>query len=138
MIAWGILATMTAAVVGEKSFLPSASCSAWRSVVLYFTYWLPKNYRARAIAAMFLAFTLATAVTPVISGALLELDGVLGMHGWQWLFILEGLPAILLAVPVFLVLPDKPTDAKWLAQDEIVWLEEAVGVNGNAARHPKE
>jgi MFS transporter, ACS family, tartrate transporter len=144
MITWGVLAMMMAAVVGEKSFLAirfllgMAEAGYFPGVVLYFTYWLPKNYRARAIAAMFLAFTLATAVTPVISGALLELDGVLGMHGWQWLFIVEGLPAVLLAVPVFLILPDKPTDTKWLAQDEIVWLEEAVGVNGKAAQHPNE
>jgi MFS transporter, ACS family, tartrate transporter len=79
-------------------------------------------------------FALATAVTPVISGALLELNGVLGMHGWQWLFIVEGLPAILLAIPIFLVLPDKPVNAKWLAQDEIAWLEETVGGNAKAAQ----
>jgi MFS transporter, ACS family, tartrate transporter len=140
MITWGVLAMMMAAVVGQKSFfairflLGVAEAGFFPGVILYFTYWLPKNYRGRAIAGMFLAFTLATAVTPVISGALLELNGVLGMHGWQWLFIVEGLPAILLAIPIFLVLPDKPVNAKWLAQDEIAWLEETVGGNAKAAQ----
>jgi ACS family tartrate transporter-like MFS transporter len=144
MITWGILAMLMATVAGPKSFLVirfllgMAEAGYFPGVMLYFTYWLPKNYRARATAAMFLAFTLATAVTPVISGALLELNDVLGMHGWQWLFIVEGLPAVLLALPILLVLPDKPANTKWLAQDEIAWLEEAVGGNGKAAPRAKE
>jgi ACS family tartrate transporter-like MFS transporter len=144
MITWGILAMLMATVAGPKSFLVirfllgMAEAGYFPGVMLYFTYWLPKNYRARATAAMFLAFTLATAVTPVISGALLELNDVLGMHGWQWLFIVEGLPAVMLALPILLVLPDKPANTKWLAQDEIAWLEEAVGGNGKAAPRAKE
>jgi ACS family tartrate transporter-like MFS transporter len=144
MITWGILAMLMAAVVGPKSFLTirfllgMAEAGYFPGVMLYFTYWLPKNYRARATAAMFLAFTLATSITPVISGALLELNDVLDMHGWQWLFILEGSPAILLALPILLVLPDRPANTKWLAQDEIAWLEEAVGGNGKAAPRSRE
>ena len=75
------------------------------------------------ISALFLAVPGSNAVAAAISGALLQLDGVWGLAGWQWMFLLESLPAVLLAPVVLMVLTDRPADATWLAADERQWLD---------------
>ncbi|MET3786168.1 ACS family tartrate transporter-like MFS transporter [Methylobacterium radiotolerans] len=92
-------------------------------MILYFTYWFPKRYRARVVAALFLAVPGSNALTAVISGALLQLDGALGLHGWQWLFLLEAAPSILLAFAVLALMTDRPEQAAWLTVEERLWLE---------------
>ena len=129
MITWGILAAAMAFTAGPKSFLilrfllGAAEAGFFPGVILYFTYWFPKKYRARVIAALFLAVPGSNAVTAVLSGALLQLDGVLGIAGWKWLFLLEAAPAILLAFVVLAVMTDRPAVAKWLQPDEKDWLD---------------
>jgi ACS family tartrate transporter-like MFS transporter len=129
MITWGIAAAVMAFVVGPMSFLTLrfllgvAEAGFFPGMILYFTYWFPAKYRARVIAALFLAVPGANAVTAVVSGALLQLDGTLGLRGWQWLFILEAIPAILLAFAVLALMTDRPAKAKWLEPEERDWLE---------------
>src|SRR5438067_8004352 len=121
MITWGILAAAMAFTAGPKSFLilrfllGAAEAGFFPGVILYFTYWFPRKYRARVVAALFLAVPGSNALTAVISGALLQLDGALGLHGWQWLFLLEAAPAILLAFVVLALMTYRPAKATWLA-----------------------
>ena len=129
MVTWGIASGLMMLVRGPASFLTLrfllgvAEAGFFPGILLYFTYWFPSEYRARVIAALFLAVPGSNAVTAALSGALLQLDGVWGLAGWQWLFALESLPAILLAPVVLGVLTDRPSMARWLDADERAWLE---------------
>jgi ACS family tartrate transporter-like MFS transporter len=128
MITWGLMAAAMAFVQGATSFLVLrfflgvAEAGFFPGVILYFTYWFPKQYRGRVIAALFLAVPGSNAVTAVISGALLGLDGTLGIPGWKWLYIVEAVPAVLLAFVVLRYLTEKPEVADWLLPDEKQWL----------------
>lgn len=138
MISWGIVAAAMALTVGPKSFLVLrfllgvAEAGFFPGVILYFTFWFPKRYRARVIAALFLAVPGSNAVTAVVSGALLKLDGTLGLAGWKWLFVLEAMPAILLAFVVVAVMTDRPAAARWLNPEERDWLEGALAKEQSA------
>ena len=129
MISWGIVAAVMAFVTGPVSFLVMrfllgvAEAGFFPGMILYFTYWFPSKYRARVIAALFLAVPGANALTAIISSVLLQLDGILALRGWQWLFILEAIPAILLAFAVLALMTDRPARAKWLEPPERDWLE---------------
>jgi ACS family tartrate transporter-like MFS transporter len=129
MITWGIVAAIMAFVTGAASFLTLrfllgvAEAGFFPGMILYFTYWFPSKYRARVIAALFLAVPGTNAVTAVVSGALLQMDGMLGLRGWQWLYIVEAVPAILLAFAVLALMTDRPAKATWLSQEERDWLE---------------
>ena len=70
-------------------------------MILYFTYWYPAEYRGRVISTLFIAQPVANALAAIVSGAILGMDGILGLKGWQWVFILEALPALVLAVVVW-------------------------------------
>ena len=132
MITWGFVAGGMAFVQGATSFLVMrfllGVCEAgfFPGMILYFTFWFPKKYRARVIAALFLAVPGSNALTAVISGALLSLDGVFGFHGWQWLYVVEAVPAVLLAFAVLALMTDRPAKATWLQADERRWLEETL------------
>lgn len=129
MITWGLIGCCMALVQGPTSFyilrflLGAAEAGLFPGVILYLTYWLPGEYRARYVAMFALSIPLANVIGAPVSGALLDLDGVLGVKGWQWVFILESLPAIVLGVLVLLFLSDKPTDARWLSEEERMWLQ---------------
>jgi len=99
------------------------SSPAWFS---YFTYWFPKTYRSRVLSTLYLAVPVANAVTAAISGALLGLDGFLGIAGWQWLYIIEAAPAVLLGFVVLHYLTDRPEVADWLKPDEKTWLSSTI------------
>ena len=101
--------------VAEAGFFPG--------VVLYFTYWFPDRYRGRIIATLFLAVPGANALSNVVSGAILEMNGVLGMRGWQWVFLIEAAPAVILSFVVLRTMVDRPALAGWLTADERQWLE---------------
>lgn len=92
-------------------------------IIFYLTLWFPAVYRARVISLFMLAIPISSIVGAPISGLLLNVTG-LGLDGWQWLFILESLPSVLVGVLVLLYLTDYPKDAKWLEPDEIAWLED--------------
>ena len=124
MITWGIISGLMALVAGPISFmlmrfvLGVAEAGFFPGVIFYFTYWFPAQYRARAIAGLFLAVPAATAFASVISALILGMDGVLGLRGWQWVFVLEGIPPILLAFVVLWKLHDGPQTVSWLSADE--------------------
>jgi ACS family tartrate transporter-like MFS transporter len=129
MLTWGIISAASALAVGPASFLTirfllgAAEAGFFPGMILYFTYWFPAAYRGRAIAALFFAQPIANALASMASGAILEMDGFLGVKGWQWVFILEALPAIVLAVVVWRVMTDRPALATWLEPDERAWLD---------------
>ena len=98
MITWGIVSGAMVFVKGPMSFvtmrflLGVAEAGFFPGMILYFTYWFPKSYRARVISALFIAVPGSNALASIISGAILEMDGLLGLAGWQWMFILEAIP----------------------------------------------
>ena len=128
MATWGVVSAAMVFVQGTWSFvalrflLGVAEAGFFPGVILYLTYWFPSEYRARIIGVFMVSIPISSFLGSPISGALLGLSG-LGLRGWQWLFILEGLPAVLMAFAVLRLLPDKPSSAAWLPADERDWLE---------------
>lgn len=124
MFTWAIASAMTAFVTGPWTFYAArflvgvAEAGFLPGIVLYFTYWFPARYRARVFAGLYFAQPVANAFAALMSGAILEMNGLLGFKGWQWVFLLEAVPGIILAVVILLVMPDRPADAKWLSKDE--------------------
>jgi ACS family tartrate transporter-like MFS transporter len=130
LFTWGLVAVAMAWVQGPKSFLTMrfilgvAEAGFFPGVILYWTYWFPARYRARIISRFMLAIPLSFGVGgPISTGIMQLLNGAWGFKGWQWLFIMEGLPALVLPIVVLFVLPDKPKDARWLSEAEKNWLE---------------
>jgi D-galactonate transporter len=132
MVTWGLVSMGTAFIHGWVGFLVMrfilgiAEAGLFPGVILYLTYWFPTAYRARIIAAFMVAIPVSLAIGSPISTAILEMSGIAGLKGWQWLFLIEGAPTILLAVIVLMVLPDCPRDARWLADGQKQWLEETL------------
>ena len=129
MFTWGAASRARMAFVGgETSFyvvrvlLGIAEAGFFPGIIFYLTLWFPAVYRARIIGYFMAAIPLSTVIGAPVSGLLLGLDGVLGLKGWQWLFILEAAPALILSVVVFFYLTDRPADATWLEPDERAWL----------------
>jgi len=128
MFTWGIMSGAMAFVSGEISLyvvrflLGAAEAGFFPGMIFFLTLWFPAAYRARVVGYFMAAIPLSTVIGAPVSTALLGLEGVLGMHGWQWLFILEAVPALLLSVVVLFYLTDKPADAGWLRDDERRWL----------------
>jgi ACS family tartrate transporter-like MFS transporter len=129
MLSWGIVSGLMAMTAGPVSFLALrfllgvAEAGFFPGMILYFTYWFPAEYRGRVISTLFIAIPVSNAVASVVSGAILAMDGMLGLKGWQWVFIIEALPAIVLAFVVLKYLTDRPAAAQWLDADEKEWLE---------------
>jgi MFS transporter, ACS family, tartrate transporter len=130
MITWGVLAAAMALITGPQSLyamrflLGAAEAGFFPGVMLYLTYWFPSEYRARIIALFTVAIPVSGFLGSPISAALLGLDGWLGLRGWQWMFIIEGVPAVLLGLLCLLVLTDRPAQARWLPSDEREWLQQ--------------
>lgn len=128
LFTWGLIATCMALVQGPTSFLVMrfllgvAEAGFFPAVILYLTFWFPSRYRARIISIFMLSIPISLAIGAPVSTMLLELDGLLGLKGWQWLFIIEGLPGVLLVGVVLKYLPDSPDKAKWLTDTERNWL----------------
>ena len=124
LIAWGAISAACAFVQGPISFyvlrflLGVAEAGLFPGVVLYLTYWFPQQRRARAIAGFMAASPLALIIVGPLSGLLLTMDGFGSLKGWQWLFLIEGLPACLLAFALLKLVPDSPEHATWLSADE--------------------
>ncbi|WP_343547083.1 MFS transporter [Ralstonia sp.] len=124
MITWGIFSMATAFVVGPKSFavarflLGLAEAGFTPGIYLYFTHWFPGKWRAKVTAAFLVGIPVANMIGSPISGALLELGGLHGLRSWQWLLLIEGLPAVLLGIACLFVLADRPEKATWLTDDE--------------------
>ncbi len=128
MVTWGIISALMATVSGEWSFyilrflLGVAEAGFFPGIILYLTYWFPAEYRARFLAAFAIAVPVSTVIGAPISGLLLGLDGVMGLKGWQWLFIIEGVPSVLLGIVTWFYLTDKPEHADWLSAEQKAWL----------------
>lgn len=124
MVTWGMVSMAMASVAGERGFyllrflLGLAEAGFFPGIILYLTYWFPAAERARIIALFMTATAVAGLIGSPVSGALLTLHGWLGLKGWQWLFLLEGLPAVLLGFVVWFTLPDRPRHAPWLTPQE--------------------
>jgi MFS transporter, ACS family, tartrate transporter len=144
MITWGIISALMAVVSGVWSFygvrflLGVAEAGFFPGIILYLTYWYPAEYRARFLAAFAIAVPVSTVIGAPISGLLLGLDGAMGLKGWQWLFIIEGVPSVLLGIVTWFYLTDRPAKADWLSAEQKAWL--AAKLEGEvaakqAARH---
>ncbi len=128
MLTWGLLAAAMVFVRSPTSFyvlrflLGMAEAGFFPGVIYYLSLWFPQEIRARSISRFYIAFPLSNVVMGLIAGSLLSLNGRLGLKGWQWLFVVEALPAIVLSAVVWFALPDGPADAKWMAPEERAWL----------------
>lgn len=130
VIVWALCSASTALVTrAEELFvvrllLGAAEATFAPGVMLYFTYWFPSAYRGRVLGTLMFINPLSMAIGGPIAGAVLSADGAFGLAGWQWLFIVEALPATALGVAVFVWLPDKPSVATWLSPAEKIRLKE--------------
>ena len=142
MLTWGAVSVAMAWVNSPMTFyvmrflLGFAEAGFVPGMFLYLTYWIPKAYRGKALGL----FILAAPATPVLAGPistlLLEMDGIMGLRGWQWMFIMEGLPAIVLAFVTLWYLTDRPANAQWLTAPERTWLEQTIAAEDDAvAKH---
>jgi ACS family tartrate transporter-like MFS transporter len=139
MVTWGLAASAMMLVHTPWSFyalrflLGVAEAGFFPGIIFYLTYWFPAPERARAYAWFLAAIPVCGVIGGPISGALLGLDGRLGLQGWQWLFLLEGVPSVLVGLAVLWRLPDRPRDARWLTPEERAWLEQRLEVERVAA-----
>jgi ACS family tartrate transporter-like MFS transporter len=139
MVAWATALCATAFVRGPlglevmRFLLGVAESGFFPGMILYFTYWFPSAYRARALAMLCLAMPASNAIGAAVSGPILGLDGWLGLAGWRWIFILEALPAFVLAYAVRRSLTDRPAQAAWLEPGERQWLEDSLEAEGRVA-----
>jgi D-galactonate transporter len=128
MIIWGVVSSAMMFVSGPWSFaafrlaLGVAEAGFFPGMILYITYWFPAAERARAVAFFMTATALTGVIGGPLSGLLMELDGALGIRGWQWLFLIEGLPAVIFGVVTLFYLTDRPEQAAWLEPAEREWL----------------
>ena len=154
MITWGLISAGMMFVQGEMSFyvmrllLGAAEAGFLPGIVYYLSQWFPRPQRAKAVSWFMIGIPLSIVFGGPLSGWLLGFEGHLGLHGWQWMFLLEGLPAVFLGFVVLGFLTDAPSDAKWLTPEQRDWLTRTieaehtvaqarhkVGVN-DALRHP--
>ena len=140
MISWGVMCVLMSLTRGPLSFyvlrfmLGVAEAGFFPGIVLYATYWFPSHYRARIVAAFSMSVPLASFIGSPLSAALLQVDGFLGLHGWQWVFIAEGVPTVLLGCACLLLLPDRPASASWLRPEQSEWLSGLLEAEKAAAR----
>ena len=128
MITWGLVAAgmslvnTPAQLYTTRLLLGAAEAGFTPGIIYYLSCWYPRSDRARAMSFFYIGATLASVIGLPLSGTLLKLDGVLGIAGWRWLFLLEGLPAVILAGVVLWYLPDVPAKAPWLTDSQKAWL----------------
>lgn len=140
MVTWGLISGAMAFVQGPLSFyvlrflLGVAEAGFFPGIILYLSYWFPAKNRAAVTALFMAAAPISVALGSPISGALLEMDGLVGLHGWQWMFLIEAGPALVLGVVVLFYMTDRPEKAKWLESDERDWLAATM----NAERAAKD
>jgi MFS family permease len=124
MITWGIAAAANAFVVGPNSFyivrlvLGAAEAGFFPGITFFLAAWFPAQYRARVLAWFLVAIPVSSVIGGPVSGLLLQMDGLMGLAGWQWMFIIEGLPASIAGFFILGLLSDRPEDAQWLSADE--------------------
>ncbi|MEI6244639.1 MAG: MFS transporter, partial [Acidobacteriota bacterium] len=128
LVTWGLISAAMMFVTGQRSFyvlrflLGLAEAGFFPGMILYLTYWFPAAARGRAVANFMTATAIAGVIGGPLSGALLKLDGLAGLAGWQWLFVVEGLPAVVLGIVTLAYLPDGPASSRWLTAEEKAWI----------------
>jgi ACS family tartrate transporter-like MFS transporter len=141
MLTWGVVSGAFALIGGPTAFLVlrfllgAAEAGFFPGVILYLTYWYPAEYRAKIVGIFMVAIPVAGLIGSPISGAVLGMDGVLGLGGWQWIFILEAAPTIVLGVLAFFCLTDRPEHAGWLTREQQGWL--IAKLEGERQRAPR-
>lgn len=144
MITWGIVSGGMAFVWDATSFyvlrflLGAAEAGFFPGIILYLSYWFPARRRAAVTSLFMAAAPLSVVLGSPVSSALLELHGLLGLSGWQWMFILEAVPAVILGGVVLVYMTDRPEKARWLTEEERVWLVETMNAevaNKDKAKH---
>lgn len=142
MLSWGLLSGLTAFIQNDSQFyivralLGAAEAGFFPGIIFYLTLWFPAEYRARIVGWFMFAVPISSVVGAPISGYLLGMEGFMGLKGWQWLFVIEAVPSIILAFVTWFYLTDRPADAKWLADDERKWLSDRLASEeAHRARH---
>jgi MFS transporter, ACS family, tartrate transporter len=129
MIVWGIVSSAMMFISSTTTFyfvrflLGVAEAGFYPGVILYLTYWFPDKERAHTVALFATGTFIAGIMGSPLSGAILELHSLGGLEGWQWLFLLEGIPAVIIGLVVIFVLPDRPRNARWLSLAEKIWIQ---------------
>jgi MFS transporter, ACS family, tartrate transporter len=140
MITWGLISAAMSFAVGPNSFyvlrflLGAAEAGFFPGIAFYLSTWFPSEYRTRIIAWFMVAIPISAVIGGPVSGLLLAMDGIWGLAGWQWLFLVEGLPVVLVGLSVLRLLPDRPEDAAWLTDDDRQIVRERL----QSERKPKE
>jgi MFS transporter, ACS family, tartrate transporter len=130
MVTWGIISGAQAFVVGEISLnivrflLGVAEAGFLPGIIFFLTLWFPAAYRGRAFGLFLIALPVSTVIGSPISGFILDMEGVGGLHGWQWMFLIEAVPALLMTFAVLYYLTDRPGLATWLEPNECKWLQD--------------
>jgi MFS family permease len=143
MLTWGLITGAQAFVGGEASLnvvrflLGIAEAGFFPGVIFFLTLWFPAAYRARIVGWFMFAIPISTVIGSPISGLILDnLEGVAGLHGWQWMFLIEAAPAVLMTIAVLVYLTDRPKEAQWLAPEERQWLQQRLDAErANRERH---
>jgi MFS transporter, ACS family, tartrate transporter len=144
MLTWGLIAIAMLFVrtplqfYTARFFLGMAEAGFFPGVVFYLMQWFPPELRARTVSRFYISLPLAGVFMGAVAGALLNLNGRAHLAGWQWLFLVEGIPPILLSVAFLALLPDTPAQAHWLTQPERDWIILNVDHTGDHIRHPAE
>lgn len=139
MLTWGLLAAAMMFVRTPLEFnvlrflLGMAEAGFYPGVIYYLTLWFPLEMRARAVSRFYIALPLSSVAMGMVAGWLLGLGGKLGLSGWQWLFLLEGLPAAAFSLVIWKLLPDNPGNAAWLTTEEKAWLGRKLRADGEKA-----
>jgi ACS family tartrate transporter-like MFS transporter len=142
MLTWGVISLSMMFVTGKWGFyslrflLGAAEAGFFPGLVLYITYWFPKSYRSRAVAIFMTSAVLSFVIGGPLSGWLLD-HPQLGLRNWQWLFLVEGIPSVLLGIAVLLYLPNGPRSAKWLRPEELAWLTSVLDAERAAQEEKK-
>ena len=140
MITWGLISAAMMFVQGTNSFyvlrflLGVAEAGFLPGIIFYLGQWFPREQRAKAVSWFMIGIPLSVVFGGPLSGWLLGFEGHLGLHGWQWMYLAEGLPAVILGFVVLGFLTDKPADARWLTAEQRTWLAERIESENAAAK----
>jgi ACS family tartrate transporter-like MFS transporter len=143
MITWGLLSAATMFIQTPMHFyiirflLGVAEAGCWPCLIYYFACWFPASHRGRAISRFYVASPLASMVMGAVSGWLLALDGLGGLQGWQWLFLVQGIPSVVMGFVLLRFLPDAPADVPWLTDEEKQWIAGGLARESEAIGEPQ-
>lgn len=138
---WGLISSANALISDPYTYyilrllLGVAEAGFFPGMLLYMTYWFPQSYRSRFIGIFMAAIPMSNIIGGPISTSILEMDGIWGLHGWQWMFVLEGIPAVACAVFALALLPDRPASASWLSADEKAYVAQRLKKEDTSEHH---